>query len=81
LDLNHGVKPIHVDINIYKSIGNQIGMVQFIDNLEFEKVKMLGPKIKVLVEQLDKLFQLVILLHVDKEGDFKLQLIYKGLLS
>jgi hypothetical protein len=56
-------------------------MVQFIDNLEFEKDKMLGPRIKVLVKQLDKLFQSVILLHVDKKGDFKLQLVYKGLLS
>jgi hypothetical protein len=56
-------------------------MVQFIVNLEFKKVKMLGPKIKVLVKQLDKLFQFVILLHVDKKGDLKLQLVYKGLLS
>jgi hypothetical protein len=51
-------------------------MVQFIDNLEFEKAKMLGPRIKVLVEQLSKLFQSVVLLHVDKKGDFKLQLVY-----
>lgn len=62
-----------------KIIGEQIGQVITIDNSEAYRAKLFGPRIRLLVRDLETLPQLVVLPRLDVEGVVEYTLEYSGL--
>ena len=62
-----------------KLIGEQIGQVISIDNSEAYRSKLFGPRIRLLVRELNRLPQTVVIPRLDGEGTVEYQLEYSGL--
>lgn len=61
------------------TIGEQIGQVISIDSSEAYKAKLFGPKIRLLVQDLDALPHTVVLPRLDGEGTIEYALEFSGL--
>ena len=62
-----------------KLIGEQIGQVISIDNSEAYRSKLFGPRIRLLVQDLHRLPQTVVIPRLDSEGTVEYNLEYSGL--
>jgi len=62
-----------------QTIGEQIGQVISIDNSDSYKAKLYGPRIRILVKDLNKLPPSVVIPRLDGEGTVKHTLEYSGL--
>ena len=62
-----------------KIIGEQIGQVVSIDNSEAYRSKLFGPRIRLLVQDLQRLPQTVVIPRLDGEGTVEYTLEYSGL--
>lgn len=62
-----------------KLIGEQIGQVISIDNSEAYRSKLFGPRIRLLVQDLQRLPQMVVIPRLDGEGIVEYSLEYSGL--
>jgi hypothetical protein len=62
-----------------RKIGEQIGQVIAIDNSEAYRTKLYGPRIRLLVQDLETLPQTLVLPRIDEEGEAEYQLEYSGL--
>lgn len=62
-----------------RTIGEQIGQVITIDNSEAYRAKLFGPRIRLLVRDLNNLPQLAVLPRLDGEGTVEYKLKYSGL--
>ena len=60
-------------------VGEQIGQVISIDNSEGYRSKLFGPRIRLLVKELNRLPQTVVLPRLDREGTVEYSLEYSGL--
>ena len=62
-----------------RTIGEQLGQVIDIDNLEVYKAKLFGPRICLLVQDVNNLPQLVVIPRLDGEGVVEYDLEFSGL--
>jgi hypothetical protein len=62
-----------------RNIGAHIGQVIAIDNSEAYKAKLFGPRIRILVRDINNLPKTAVLPRVDEEGDVEYHLEYSGL--
>ena len=62
-----------------KIIGEQIGQVISIDNAEGYRAKLFGPRIRLLVQNLDRLPQTVVIPRLDGDGTVEYKLEFSGL--
>ena len=62
-----------------RTIGAHIGQVIAIDNSEAYRAKLFGPRIRILVSDINNLPQSVVLPRIDGEGEVEYQLEYSGL--
>ena len=60
-------------------VGEQIGQIISIDNSEGYRSKLFGPRIRLLVKELNRLPQTVVLPRLDREGTVEYSLEYSGL--
>ena len=60
-------------------VGEQIGQVISIDNSEGYRSKLFGPRIRLLVKELNRLPQTVVLPRLDREGTVEYSLEFSGL--
>ena len=67
------------DETFLKTIGEQIGQVIAIDNSEAYRAKLFGPRIRILVKDLNTLPHTVVLPRLDGEGVVEYTLEYSGL--
>ena len=65
--------------NFLRIVGEQIGQVISIDNSEGYRSKLFGPRIRLLVKELNQLPQTVVLPRLDREGTVEYNLEYSGL--
>lgn len=61
-----------------RNIGEHIGQVIAIDNLELYRAKLFGPRIRVMVKDLNKLPRNIAVPRLDKEGVVKHKIEYSG---
>ena len=64
-----------------RTIGDHIGQVIAIDNSELYRAKLFGPRIRLLVKDLNDLPQTIIVPRLDREGEVEYTLEYSGLPS
>ena len=62
-----------------RTIGGHIGQVIAVDNSEAYRAKLFGPRIRILVRDLDNLPKIVVLPRLDEEGVVEYNLEYNGL--
>lgn len=62
-----------------RTIGGHIGQVIAVDNSEAYRAKLFGPRIRILVRDLDNLPKTVVLPRLDEEGVVEYNLEYSGL--
>jgi hypothetical protein len=62
-----------------RAIGEQLGQVIAIDTSEAYKAKLLGPRIRLLVQDLNDLPQSIVIPKLDGEGEAKYELEFSGL--
>ena len=62
-----------------RTIGEQLGQVIAIDTSEAYKAKLLGPRIRLLVQDLDNLPQSIVIPRIDGEGEAEYELEFSGL--
>jgi hypothetical protein len=67
------------DDSFLKTIGEHIGQVIAIDNSEAYRAKLFGPRIRILVSDINNLPNTVVLPQIDGEGEVEYQLEYSGL--
>ena len=62
-----------------RMIGEQLGQVIDIDNSDIYKAKLFGPRMRILVQDINNLPQLIVLPRLDGEGVVEYELEYSGL--
>ena len=62
-----------------RTIGEQLGQVIDIDNSDIYKAKLYGPRMRILVQDINNLPQLLVLPRLDGEGVVEYTLAYSGL--
>ena len=76
-----GLCQIMREESFLRTIGEHIGQVIAVDNSELYRAKLFGPRIRLLVKDLNDLPQTIIVPRLDREGEVEYSLEYSGLPS